>query len=287
MTASVNRKITVPAASLGGYSARQLPANLDYTVNTIELIDEYILIRPDGGVADGKIQADSQGFPSFVSLVEGTATYSSNGGPGGAPALQALPDNNVVRLTGRYPFEGAVTKYTSKPITDFTLQLYVRLGDTYVRGQREMGMYLDINAASGKRVGLYVQFVTTGSNTTGTADVELAFYQRGVSTSVIYEREGRISTQPSPAFNPGTWHHMLLSRGGSTLYAFLDGQLLASQASILGDFTIGQTPISNWLDLQFGQYQERVAGGQTVAIHGFRFDDQCLHTSSFTPPTNL
>lgn len=78
-----------------------------------------------------------------------------------------------------------------------------------------------------------------------------------------------------------TWYHIAVSRSGSTLYFFVDGNLL-------GSHTIGTDSISSTADLYIGtgpynSFAEKFDGliDELRIVKG-----EAVYTSNFTPPTN-
>jgi hypothetical protein len=261
--------------------------------------EEFFLLRPTAGPTDGTIPLLSRKLPAQLSVNSGTPTFSSNSGPSSAPALLADPNLgvggvNYVSLTNSLPTP-STSKYANKPLKDYTLQLFVRLGETYVRGQREVDFTLRLQSAcvvgtsaGAFRIDMYANLTTVGSNTTGFAASEFEFLESSSFTSAVsvYEGSAVPLSSSDPKVGPGFWHHMAITRQGTTLRAFLDGELLGTATSTVpGNTFLNQS--GNFVEFSFGQTQERILPGQTVSIHGLRFDTKCLYTANFTPPPSL
>ena len=261
--------------------------------------EEFFLLRPTAGPTDGSIPLLSRKLPAQLSVIGGTPTFSSNSGPSSAPALLADPDLgvggfNYVTLTNSLPTP-STSKYANKPLKDYTLQLFVRLGETYVRAQREADFTLRLQSAcvvgastGAFRIDMYANLTTIGGNLTGFAASEFEFTESSNFTSAvsIYEGNAVPLSSSDPKVGPGFWHHMAITRQGTTLRAFLNGELLGTATSTVPNDTFLRQ-LGSFVELSFGQTQERIFPGQTVSIHGLRFDTKCLYTANFTPPPSL
>jgi hypothetical protein len=110
----------------------------------------------------------------------------------------------------------------------------------------------------------------------------LAYSAFGTS---IYTANVLYADQDYPSLAPGVWHHAALTMQASTGYAFLNGQFVASTALPFGTFDMGNG--FNWFRLEFGHSVFGLANpGQTVYVHGLRFEPRCKWTENFTPPLN-
>jgi hypothetical protein len=248
--------------------------------------DEFFLLRPDTAPLNDRIQLTHRGLISFASRTGGVITYSANEGPNNSPALIAenTPRGNYVGITGRFPFEGSTSRF-KEGVRDFTFQYYVKFGgpfgylydwvDIVVRlGSRG---FVDIIAGVESRVGgeLYAQ-VTMGVR----EDI-------GKPTTELIDSSEPIGSGNGPPLTPGEWHHLAVSKQGSNLYAFFDGQLVGSAVVSWTTMVFQSTPASEWLKIEYGVNSVQSIASAPVYLHGLRFDPKALYTDNFTPPPSL
>jgi hypothetical protein len=145
----------------------------------------------------------------------------------------------------------------------------------------------DINYNFG--IDIFAGLTTIGSNTTGypASQFEFSEFSDFAGTTSIYEGNAVDLASAQPKVAPGIWNHLAIGKQSTTLRAFLNGQLLASAVSTAPVNTFLRPAVGFFTELTFGQTQERLLPGQTVSIHGLRFDTKCLYTANFTPPPNL
>ena len=263
--------------------------------------EEFFLLRPDTGPINNEFLATSKKLPEVFSFDPSSlVTFSESAGPSESPALQAIPpaDNvpNFVSLVSRLP-EQPLSKYANKPLKDYTLQVFVKLAETYVFGQDSALLQVTLQGYSdvdgifyGFSVQIFAELESDRTSTYACSNFYLIESSGFAGDSQPYVADQVDLSSGEPKVAPGLWNHLVISRKGSTLYAFLNGQLLGTAISISPSNTFlrrqpGLFPV--FCGLSFGQSQVRTTPGQTVSVHGLRFDTKCLYTSDFSPPSNL
>ncbi len=257
--------------------------------------EEFFLLRPIAGPTDGAIPLISNKLPKEI-FTGNPVTFSATAGPSGSPALQAIAPVdgfNYVSLTNVLPAT-PVSKYANRPLTDYTLQLFVRLGETYVTNQRDVNFDLRLKGVSVVNdinytfdIYMFANLDTTAGDSYPASSFEFSESSNFAGTTVIYEGNAVNLASSNPKVAPGIWNHLAISKKDTVLYAFLNGQLLATAFSTLPASSFLRPTAGFFTELSFGQTQERTLPGQTVSIHGLRFDTKCLYTANFTPPPSL
>lgn len=250
---------------------------------------EFFLMRPDAEPAASQVQLSHRGLISFASVVGGIPTYSSALGPNNSPTLicASSPRGNYVRLTGQFPFVGSSSRF-KEGVRDFTLQYYAKFGASYVVLQD----YVDTTVRVGSNgfIDINLGLETRGSGVNRAAWRTLTFGVRGDTTKpsiLLYDVASLLSSTTGPQLLPGVWHHVAISRSGTTIRAFFDGQIIGSAVVDWPTLAFDANPASAWLDAYFGTNQVVTTPAEPVYLHGLRFDTKCLYTANFTPPPSL
>ena len=251
--------------------------------------DEFFLMRPSAEPLAGQVQLSNRGLISFASVASGTPTYSSVSGPNSSSTLicDSSPRGNYVNITGRFPFEGSNSRF-KEGVQDFTLQYYAKFGTSYVALQD----YVDTTVRVGSNgfIDINLGFDTRGSGIDTAAWRSLTFSVLGdssKSTVELYDVSSLLSSTTGPQLLPGAWHHVAISRSGTTIRAFFDGVIIGSAVVDWPTLAFDTNPASTWLDAYFGTNQVVTTPAQPVYLHGLRFDTKALYTANFTPPSNL
>lgn len=250
---------------------------------------EFFLMRPGAEPVANQIQLSNRGFISFASVVSGTPAYSSALGPNNSPTLicDSSPRGNYVNITGRFPFEGSTSRF-KEGVQDFTLQYYARFGTNYVIRQDHVDT--SVRLGSNGFIDINLGLLTLGSGASRAAYRTLTFQVRGDSSKSpvdLYDAVDLLSSTTGPQLLPGVWHHVAISKKGTTVRAFFDGQIIGSAVVDWPTLAFNTSPASAWLDAYFGTNQVVVTPAEPVYLHGLRFETKALYTANFTPPLNL
>jgi hypothetical protein len=251
--------------------------------------DEFFLMRPSAEPVASQVQLNNRGLISFATVVSGTPTYSSVLGPNSSPTLicASSPRGNYVNITGRFPFEDSNSRFKNG-VQDFTLQYYAKFGTNYVVLQD----YVDTSVRVGSNgyIDINLGLETRGSGVNRAAYRTLTFTVRGDSSKpsiFLYDLLDLLSSTTGPQLLPGVWHHVAISRSGTTIRAFFDGEIIGSTVVDWPTLAFNPSPASTWLDAYFGTNQVVTTPAEPVYLHGLRFDTKALYTANFTPPLNL
>ncbi len=249
---------------------------------------EFFLMRPDAEPAASQVQLSHRGLISFASVVGGTPTYSGVLGPNSSPTLicDSSPRGNYVHITGRFPFEGSSSRF-KEGVQDFTLQYYVKFGTNYVTFQDDVDTTIRLGSNGFIDINLGLQTRISG----GLATIRtLTFQVRGDSSKsavVLYNATSLLSDTTAPQLLPGTWHHAAISKKGTEVRAFFDGNIIGTAVVTWPTLVFNASPASAWLDAYFGTSTVRTTPAEPVYLHGMRFDTKALYTTNFIPPLNL
>lgn len=250
---------------------------------------EFFLMRPDAEPAASQVQLSNRGLISFASVSSGTPTYSGVLGPNSSPTLicDSSPRGNYVNITGRFPFENSTSRF-KEGVQDFTLQYYAKFGTDYVVLQD----YVDtaVRVGSNGFIDINLGLETRGSGVNRAAWRTLTFQVRSdtsQSSITLYDAADLLSSTAGPQLLPGVWHHVAISRSGTTIRAFFDGEIIGSAVVDWPTLAFNTSPASTWLDAYFGTNQVAITPAEPVYLHGLRFDTKALYTANFTPLPNL
>jgi hypothetical protein len=249
--------------------------------------------------------------------------YAASGGPGDAAFIRPfstppnqvfsyfsqyiVSDNNDIRgldfqipirvLSGSEITEPQQIKKPIHKLTDYTVECFVQAAvggpvnpldgthyadvavifdvrnETLARGIFDIGMYFNGSALNYK-MNTYRLFFSGWYSF-----IELQFG---------YDEPAPVPTYSFPdKLEFGSWHHVALTRSGSTEYKYFDGVLVAQT-------TINPNGLATWNSLSEDTFFRGVlgmlVGGPAVlkpGVQGFRFTPKALYTAPFTPPVNI
>lgn len=257
----------------------------------VRLVDEYLLLRPDGPAVDNKFAAKSRGFPEFFTSnnVFANYTYEPTGGPvPTAPAIAVVSSSgNSLSISAAYPTVNTISKYKTE-VQDFTGEFFVKFG-SYDYTSLEQ-----ISVGFGVGNGGYFQFSSTFTygafqyQLYGKNIISMQYNNSKDGDYYEYYQEYWTGGGVDPGLPTNTpmstnvWHHVAVCKKGQHIRFFIDGVL------------IDDTQV-NWNAMVFDGSNANnfflvYAGGTSAApsyIHGFRFNPKGLYAAPFTPPTNF
>lgn len=238
----------------------------------------------------GKVYPKHLGSGSSNYINFGRPTYLPGGGPNGTAALASVPYSNTggpaenyVNLYPIVPDPNPAPK--GKTTKEATLQYYFYLCDSFTGAQ------------SSSAVTAFIGGLEVGASIISTFDsivngVVQYGKRKGLFFRLAYNIDWNVANDDSFPFE-GQWNHVAMTFRDKTFYAFLNGKLIHTQATAVEKLFLSSN--TGFPSLQFGFGNQgwgyspgpAARSGDTVKIHGLKYEARCKWTSDFTSPASL
>ena len=236
-----------------------------------------------GNIAEFRLSNSVRYDPTQTTLTLPTAPFTSDSDTGillkggDAGIIDKAQAVKSVKLVGDTKSSTTQSKYLTSSMyfdgTDDYIGLNDQLGSAYGTGDFTIETWVYMTSAPSNYYYIWAQ----GSSTSGTNNFGV-YYQSNVLK--VWHNGGAAITGTN-ALSLNTWHHVALSREGTSLKLFLDGTQEGSTATNSSNITSSATglTIARWIEI-----------GDTGAWTGYISDLRITkglarYTSNFTPPT--